>query len=285
MIVERTAMKPQLFAPFVTYPQASDPAIAVKAVMIAAELHGDLHAVAFNADIPDISNVWSNLLLDLPDMIGKAEEDSRQHGEQLLRKVVEAAEKNKVTITTERHKGAIALLGGLAAEQARYFDLVILGWENGNPTSRATAEAVLFGSGRPTLLIPHLFEPKGFQRVAVAWDGSVVAARAVACAMPLLQQASQIHVLTVTDEKPMKEKEAGERLAHGLRRRGFLAVASTILAADRRIAVTLQDHAVGLHADVLVMGGYGHSRLREFVLGGATQGILDDLRLPVFISH
>ena len=154
MIVERTAMKPQLFAPFVTYPQASDPAIAVKAVMIAAELHGDLHAVAFNADIPDISNVWSNLLLDLPDMIGKAEEDSRQHGEQLLRKVVEAAEKNKVTITTERHKGAIALLGGLAAEQARYFDLVILGWENGNPTSRATAEAVLFGSGRPTLIDP-----------------------------------------------------------------------------------------------------------------------------------
>ena len=57
------------------------------------------------------------------------------------------------------------------------------------------------------------------------------------------------------------------------------------LAADRPIAVTLQDHAVGLQADGLVMGGYGHSRLREFVLGGATQGILDDVRLPVFITH
>ena len=102
-------MKPQLFAPFVTYPQASDPAIAVKAAKIAAELHGDLHAVAFNADIPNISNVSSNLLLDLPDMINKAEKDSRQRGEQLLRKIVEAAEKNKVTITTDRKKGAIHL--------------------------------------------------------------------------------------------------------------------------------------------------------------------------------
>ena len=83
----------------------------------------------------------------------------------------------------------------------------------------------------------------------------------------------------------MKEKEAGERLAHGLRRRGLMAVAGTILAQGEPIAVTLQSHAIGLQADVLVMGGYGHSRLREFALGGATRGVLDELRLPILMSH
>ena len=278
-------MRPQLFAPLITYPQASDPSIAAKAVAIAAEAHGDLHVAAFNADIPDVSNAWSNLLLDVPEMIRKAEADSRKRGEQLIEKFVEASEMKKVTITTERHNGAIALLGEQAAEQARYFDLAILGWENDNPTSRVTAETVLFGSGRPMLLIPNLFEPRGFQRVAIAWDGSSVAARALACAMPVLQKASQIHVLTVTDEKPLKEKEAGERLAHGLRRRGLIAAAGMILAQGEPIAVTLQNHARSLQADVLVMGGYGHSRLREFALGGATRGVLDELRLPVLMSH
>ena len=127
---------------------------------IAAEAHGDLHVAAFNADIPDVSNAWSNLLLDVSEMIRKAEADSRKRGEQLIEKFVEASEMKKVTITTERHKGAIALLGDQAAEQARYFDLAILGWENNNPTSRATAETVLFGSGRP-MLDSKLIRTKG----------------------------------------------------------------------------------------------------------------------------
>src|SRR4029078_5017191 len=126
--MEEPAMRPQLFAPLITYPQASDPSIAAKAVAIAAEAHGDLHVAAFNADIPDVSNAWSNLLLDVPEMIRKAEADSRKRGEQLIEKFVQASEMKKVTITTERHNGAIALLGEQAAEQARYFDLAILGW-------------------------------------------------------------------------------------------------------------------------------------------------------------
>ncbi len=134
--------------------------------------------------------------------------------------MVEAGETGKVTISTERKAAPIARLGEMAAEQARYFDLSLVGWEAKNPTSRATAEAVVFGSGRPTMLLPELSEIEMLERIAIAWDGSRVAARATADAMCLLRRAVQIFVLTVTDEKPLKEEEAGERLAHRLRRAG-----------------------------------------------------------------
>ncbi len=135
------------------------------------------------------------------------------------------------------------------------------------------------------MLLPDLSEVTTLERIAIAWDGSRVAARAVADVLSLTRRATKIFVLTVTDEKPLKEEEAGQRLAHDLRRRGFVTEARAVLAEDCPIADTLQDHAIGLDADLLVMGGYGHSRFREFVLGGATQGVLDDLRLPVMMSH
>ena len=91
--------------------------------------------------------------------------------------------------------------------------------------------------------------------------------------------------MTVTGEKPLKEQEAAERLAQGLRQRGLAAQASSIIAEDCPIATTIQRHAVGLQADLLVMGAFGHSRVRDFVLGGATKGVLDNLLLPVLLSH
>ena len=278
-------MKPQLFVPLVTYPDANSDAIAAHAVAVAAQLRGDLNVVAFNVDIPDVKSPLSRLLINVPEMIVAAEKESRQRGEALLRQFENAAGARKVTLETDKKTGAIALLGELAAEHARYFDLSLVGWHVANPTSQATAEAVVFGSGRPAMLLPELVEIGEFKQIAIAWDGGRVAARAVADSIPFLRQAAKVHVLTVTDEKPLKEKEAGERLARHLRRGGIEADAIEIIAEDQPIAVTLQDHAVEMHADLLVMGGYGHSRVRDFVLGGATQGVLDDLRLPVLMSH
>ena len=92
-------------------------------------------------------------------------------------------------------------------------------------------------------------------------------------------------MITVVDEKPIQEMNAGERLAGGLKNRGLKAEAVAIHAGDRAIGPALQEEALQRGAGLLVMGGYGHSRVRDFVLGGATQGILCDLRLPVLLSH
>ena len=95
------------------------------------------------------------------------------------------------------------------------------------------------------MVLPELSQVKTLKHVAIAWDGGRAAARAVADALPFLQQASEIRVLTVTGEKPLEEQEAGERLAQGLRRRGLAtAQASSIIAEDCPIATTIQRHAV-----------------------------------------
>lgn len=278
-------MTRQAFLPLVTYPDPISDAVAVDAVAIAKLLDSELHALALNVDIPPVSNVLARLTLDMPEMIRQAEALSRRRGEELLAAVGVQGRHAGVTVTTGSDTAAPALLGDLAASHARYFDFGLIGLEADNQTSRATAEAVIFGSGRPAILFPKLANISSFDHVAIAWDGSRVAARAVADAGLLLQRATKVSVLTVIGEKPLPEKNPGERLAEGLRKRGLAADAISIRMEDWEIGAALQDGAIAHEAGLLVMGGYGHSRVRDFVLGGATESVLGDLRLPVLFSH
>lgn len=278
-------MKRQALVPFVTYPEALNDSVTVNAVAMAAKLDADLHALAVNVDIPPVSNALSRFLLNTPDLIRQAEIKSGKRGAEMLTAVAREAKQFGMDITTQTLAAAPALLGDAAARHARYFDFALVGWEANNPTSQMTAEAVIFGSGRPTILLPELSTIGALDHIAIAWDGSRVAARAVADSGPLLERATRISVLTVVDEKPLDEGKMGERLTEGLRKRGLSSEAVAILTQDCPIGVTLQEHAIELGAGLLVMGGYGHSRIRDFVLGGATEGILNDLRLPVLLSH
>lgn len=278
-------MKPQAFLPLVTHPDPNSEAIAENAAAAAAWLDATLFARAFNADIPVPSSALSGFLINVPELIRDAEATSKRHGDRLLEKVAAAAALQGVAVKSGAEAGPIALLGDQVVAHARYHDIALAGWEAGNPTSRMTAETLIFGAGRPALILPELAPRQSFTTIAVAWDATRTAARAVADALPFLQRATRIRVLTVVGEKPLAEEDIGARLARGLGDRGFAAEALTVDAEDCPVAVTLQERALAAGADLLVMGGYGHSRLRDFVLGGATQGTLDDLRLPVLMSH
>jgi nucleotide-binding universal stress UspA family protein len=135
------------------------------------------------------------------------------------------------------------------------------------------------------MLLPPTAEITSVRHVAIAWDGSRGAARAVADAMPFLRRATRASVLTVVDEKPLKDKDVAQRLASSLGKRGVEAEAASINAAESQIGIDLQQRAIERGADLLVMGAFGHSVVRDFVLGGATEDVLDDLRLPVLLSH
>lgn len=278
-------MKPHFFLPLATYPEPSSEAVASSAVLMAARFEASLHAVAFNPAIPQVSNALSKLLLDTPQMIRDAESSGRRHGKQLLEAVTSNAKEAGVEVTTGEVAAPVAALGEAACEQARYFDLALVGWEAGNQTSRMLAEAIIFGAGRPTVILPNISSIGAIEHVAIAWDGSRVAARAVADARPFLEKASRISVITVINEKKLRDNGAAEKLAEGLRQRGLAAEAAPTQIGNSSIGVTLQETATSLEAGLLVMGGYGHSRVRDFVLGGATEGILSDLRLPVLLSH
>jgi nucleotide-binding universal stress UspA family protein len=278
-------MKQRAFVPIVTYPDAPSENIAAGAAAVTASLGADLHAAVFNVDVPDISHAFSRLLLDVPKLVRDAEEQSRRDGDRLLASIKSEAMKRSVIVTTNLLRKGPAFLAEAAAAEARYYDIPIVGCETDNTTTRTTAEAVLFGSGRPTLLLPPDRQIGSLDHVVIAWDASRASARAVADAGPFLARASEVTVVTVTDEKPLENKDIAERLANGLRKRTLPARARTIETGRNPIGVTLQEFAGKIGGGLLVMGGYGHSAIREFVLGGATKAVLDDLRLPALLSH
>ena len=171
---------------------------------------------------------------------------------------------------------------------ARRFDVsVIAQAEPGKlAPEEVIVEGALFGSGRPVVVVPYI--QKGgltLDRVMVGWDASRNAARAIADAMPFLARSKAIDVVIVASERPKSDEIAGADIGHHLARHGLKVDVKRIVATDTDIANTLLSHAADTSADFMVMGGYGHSRLREFMLGGATSGILSSMTVPVLMSH
>lgn len=277
-------MKLQTFLPLVTYTDPNSEMVAANAVNVAALLGADLNVLAVNVAVPQVSTALSRFLLDVPDMIRQAEATSRSHGEQLIEAVKTAAAPAQVTVRTETKAETPPLLGATAAIAARYYDIALVGWESDNQTAQNTAESLVFGAGRPVTLLPPEIDIAAFDHVAIAWDGSRVAARAVADARPFLARASRVSVLSVVDEKPLTTGD-GEQLAASLRHAGIEAEAVMLNGGRKPIATTLQEAASERGCGLLVMGGYGHSRIRDFVMGGATEGVLRALTMPVMLSH
>jgi nucleotide-binding universal stress UspA family protein len=119
----------------------------------------------------------------------------------------------------------------------------------------------------------------------VCWDGSRSAARATGDAMPLLTRAKTTEIVIVAGEAAKSDEIPGADIAHHLARHGAKVELKRIVATEGDIASTILSHAADVSADFLVMGGYGHSRLREFILGGVTRGILAAMTVPTLLSH
>ena len=272
------------FLPLLTYPDASSEKFVSNAMAVAKHLDADVRTQCIYVDIPDVSNALSGILLNVPEMIRQAENKSRTAGKKLLEAVKKAAADAGVSVTSNETNAPPAGIGEVAASQARYSDLSLMEWDTADSSARVVAEEVLFGSGRPVVLLPSSMTVDVIDHVMIAWDGSQVAARAVADATPFLLRAKQISVATVLDEKPV-DKNIGERLALALQRRGLAAEVLAFNVGGRAIGEALQAHALEFGAQLLVMGGFGHSRIRDFVLGGATADVFNDARLPILLSH
>ncbi len=149
------------------------------------------------------------------------------------------------------------------------------------------AESIVFGSGRPVLLLPQRRSIREFAlaTIVIAWDGSRPAARAVADSLPVLERAKTVRVLTVLNEKELSSELPAAELSKYLERHGIDAKPDCVDAAGRPIGEILNSYLTSNQADLLVMGAYGHSRLREFILGGATLSMLLKPPLPVLLSH
>jgi nucleotide-binding universal stress UspA family protein len=148
--------------------------------------------------------------------------------------------------------------------------------------AHSTLETALLETGRPVLIPAAAPLPGQFERIAIAWKPTPQAARSVASAMPFLERAKEVLVVTV-DEEP-EARHDGDRLVRNLAWHGLSAKAERIAPGPEGAAASLFDAIAG-RADLLVMGGYGHSRLREWVFGGFTQHVLAGAPLPVLMAH
>jgi nucleotide-binding universal stress UspA family protein len=256
------------------------------AVAVAAAFGAHLTGVAF-AHKPEIApDLFAGPSADI---IETAAAESEKQARDMAERFLAAAAKAGVTAECE----VAAMTFGDAAEffsrKVRVSDLAIVGQPDPDApdASDLLVETALFESGRPIVAVPYIHRgPLKLDRVMVCWDGSRAAARAAGDALPFLLRAGAIEIVPVTAKKnPDEPPASADDMARHLTKHGLKAKAHRLYAADIDVPSVLLSYAADSAMDFMVMGGYGHSRLREFVLGGATRGILDSMTLPVLMSH
>ena len=174
------------------------------------------------------------------------------------------------------------------ARAARLADLTLLPTKPHNADLESLVERLIFESGRPIVLCPEKLADRlvsTVEHIAIAWDQSAPAARAIADAMPLLQAAATVHIFTVTDAETAAERDSGIALVDHLALHGVAASFEMVKrngsSIGRVFATQVEAHAI----DLLVMGAYHHSRLNEWVWGGASNSILNEPPCWVLMSH
>lgn len=176
---------------------------------------------------------------------------------------------------------------------ARYADLLVVGQRDRHANSDAGTERgfldeLVLSTGRPLLIVPYAGHfPRVGKKVLVAWNARSQATRAVTDALPLLARADSVQVMVFEPEgsRSSHGENPGADIALYLARHGVKASASRQFCSSDEVGVQILSRAADLDADLIVMGAYGHSRVRELVLGGVTRTLLDSMTVPVLMSH
>jgi nucleotide-binding universal stress UspA family protein len=262
--------------------ESPDPAVDF-AVSLAEAFGAHVTAAAFAYDPVVAVSVMGGMPSDFLDA---QRVESEQAAEAARARFEQAA--NRAGIAFESHAFSTGVAGAADqfARMARRFDLSIVRQaeaDAGGP-EEIIAESAMFQSGRPVIVVPYIH--KGglkSDRVMVCWDGGRAAARAIADAMPLLARAGKVELVMITGEEGKRDEVPGADMGRHLARHGINVEVKRIVA-EGNVQETLLSYAADMSADMIVMGGYGHSRLREFILGGVTRSMLASMTVPCFMS-
>ncbi len=218
------------------------------------------------------------------------EQQEQERAEAVLTQFRQAAEAEDLEYDTRTDRAAIASFAARLELHSRYTDLLIIGQPDQAaqvPSGPSPADVVL-NAASPVLVIPFIGLKPGFgKRVMVAWNASREAARAVKSAMPFLERAETVDIVTF---RPQEGADAhgelpGADIALHLARHGLQVDVQHLEGHDIDVGNALLSHAADRNSDLLVMGCYGHSRLREWIVGGATRTILRSMTLPAIMAH
>ena len=250
------------------------------AVSLAAGLNAHLTAMV---GTPRITAPGGLIISQVRTLMNSANAERRKRAEETLAAL-------KSTARGEFFSGEIVhdiylAVRARMVEAARMSDLIVVSPSGELMTSRYDfMRALIFTSGRPVLLAPDDWtKPAAWKKIAVAWDGGAPAARALGDAMPLIEMADETEVVCVTPDKD--KSTGGAALAAHLARHCRSVRLNEMPVRDGDVGKTIREHAAATHADLIVMGAFGHSRLWELTLGGATQDAIENIQTPTMLSH
>jgi nucleotide-binding universal stress UspA family protein len=215
-------------------------------------------------------------------------EAARQAGDKVEARVRERLNRLQKPVELRRFDILSEAAENVVAQEARAADTFVALRPNGAPQEpEHLVESVLFGSGRHVFLVPNRRPAKATQeRIMLAWNGSRESARALAEALPYLHHAAETAVVVVDDEPPTEMKAMlGLEVVNHLKHHDINAVLHRVRMRDNDVGMTLIAEARRLEADLIVMGAYGRSRVREWLLGGATYTLLHKAPVPLLIAH
>jgi nucleotide-binding universal stress UspA family protein len=271
-----------------SYPDPTPVSAVDEAVSFAVALGARISAITCEEKIQLPSNALADALVDLRAIVAAEARKSLTNAKKLLATFQETAEKRGVFQECILERCLTSEAPGLLVGHARLRDLTIVPTLVSDDLDQWYAEPIIFGSGRPVLILPNSQKSSrafALDAIVIAWDFSRAAARAVADALPMLKRAKRVGVLTVTSEKIIKTERSAADLAKHLARHDVHAVVEAVDAAGRGIGEVIESYVRSHKTNLLVMGAYGHSRIRDFILGGATKSMLARPPLPIFLSH
>jgi len=250
------AVKDVLLA-LTTYPDPTPVSAVDEAIAFASAVGAQISAIACEVEIRVPGNFLADKLINVPAMAAAESRKSAINAESLLAAFRDAAEKHGVFQDRILERCLTSEVPDLLVEYARLRDLTIVPVREGDYVEQWYAEAIIFGSGRPTLVIPQprkRADTFALDTVAIAWDFSRPASRAVADALPILQKAKRVTVVTVINEKVIDTQRSGAELAKYLARHGVEVVLDIVDAEGRAIGEVLRSCVSSRNADLLVMG-------------------------------
>jgi nucleotide-binding universal stress UspA family protein len=255
------------------------------AISVAAALQAHLTGVAFIYDpVVPISGAGY-----IPaDVIETQREDNETAAEAAIKSFNAASDQAGISAEPLMTSASLSGAGDQFARMARRFDLAIVGQAQPDISTmeQIIGENTLFESGRPMLMVPYI-QKTAFKtdNVMICWDGSRTAARALADAIPIIRKGGRVEIVIVASERGKQDEIEGADIGQHLARHGLKVDVHRISGGNIDVGDALLSHAADSGADLMVMGGYGHSRLREFILGGVTRSIFESMTVPVLLSH
>lgn len=269
-----------------TYPDAVPPEAIEEAVAFATLVGGRISALAVSVKFPLHSNRIADYLIGLGDMAAAEQAKSLAAGRTSLADFTTHAQAAGVFGQAMLETVDYFAVADHVARRARTRDLCMTPIAKPMDGQSEVVTRAVFDSGRPVLAYRSGDLPKAkLGTIVVAWDGSRSAARALSDALPILARAEKVRVLTVVNEKPAAVAGLAAEAVRHLRTHAIEAVIDEVDGIGAPIGDSLDAYLARTSCDLLVMGGYGHSRAREFILGGATEHMLHDPKVPLLLAH